>query len=177
MIAKKHIFFIIFACWAVIIMAFIGYKQYTLSSGTKILLKTAPVDPRDVLRGDYVVLSYEISRLDLSEINANSLQFSGGDTAFVILEKGEKYWAPSGISKDRPSADVIFIKGDVTSAYGTYLSMRYGIENYFVPEGKGSEIEQYIRRGSTLDVEVSVDEFGNSVISGLYANGTEIRLK
>ena len=34
-----------------------------LRSGTDVRLKTLPVDPRDLLRGDYVILSYGISSI------------------------------------------------------------------------------------------------------------------
>ena len=34
----------------------------TLTTGETILLRVVPVDPRDLFRGDYVILSYEISR-------------------------------------------------------------------------------------------------------------------
>ena len=34
-----------------------------LRTGTDVTLQTRPVDPRDLLRGDYVTLSYEISRV------------------------------------------------------------------------------------------------------------------
>ena len=33
-----------------------------LSSGQEVVLQTVPVDPRDLLRGDYVILRYDISR-------------------------------------------------------------------------------------------------------------------
>jgi uncharacterized membrane-anchored protein len=33
-----------------------------------VLLKTAPVDPRDFLRGDYVVLNYDISSVPVVDI-------------------------------------------------------------------------------------------------------------
>jgi uncharacterized membrane-anchored protein len=34
-----------------------------LRDGTEVTLQTRPVDPRDLLRGDYVVLRYDISQL------------------------------------------------------------------------------------------------------------------
>ncbi|HEY5965599.1 MAG TPA: GDYXXLXY domain-containing protein, partial [Xanthobacteraceae bacterium] len=36
-------------------------RASVLREGTEVLLQTRPVDPRDFLRGDYVVLSYDIS--------------------------------------------------------------------------------------------------------------------
>ncbi len=40
-----------------------------LRSGAEVLLKTAPVDPRHFLRGDYVVLNYDISSIPFQSIS------------------------------------------------------------------------------------------------------------
>ena len=69
---RNNIIFI-FIIWFVIIAGFIGYKEYTLSQGQKILLKTIPLDPRDLFRGDYVVLNYEISQLNLDSIKHDTI--------------------------------------------------------------------------------------------------------
>ena len=49
------------------------------------------------------------------------------------------------------------------------ISVVYGIESYFVPEGKGKDIEK--NRGKDLAVKVSVDKFGNAVIKSLVKKG------
>ncbi len=36
-----------------------------MATGERILLQSAPVDPRDIFRGDYVTLSYDGSTIDL----------------------------------------------------------------------------------------------------------------
>jgi uncharacterized membrane-anchored protein len=41
-------------------------QERALRVGQLILLETRPVDPRDMLRGDYVILSYKISDVLLS---------------------------------------------------------------------------------------------------------------
>lgn len=43
-----------------------GEREWILHTGRTIWLRTAPVDPRDVMRGDYVRLDYEIGRVDRS---------------------------------------------------------------------------------------------------------------
>ena len=40
-------------------------QETVLASGRTILLETVPVDPRDLLRGDYVLLRYKISDVPL----------------------------------------------------------------------------------------------------------------
>jgi len=169
---KKNIFLIIFALWLFIILAFIGYKQYTLSSGEMVLLKTQPVDPRDWVRGDYVILSYEISRLP-SDINTVE-NISRGNSVYVLLEPDKndsKYHTAKEITPAAPE-EGLFIKADVLSTGANSIRLKYGIESYFVPEGEGKEIEKY--RGGELDIEVAVDQFGNAIINQLLVNDTPI---
>ena len=45
------------------IIGFSLYQESILRSGTQITLQTVPVDPRDLFRGEYVALQYDISRL------------------------------------------------------------------------------------------------------------------
>src|SRR5512142_3370735 len=62
-------------------------QERALHSGALVLLETHPVDPRDLLRGDYVTLNYKISTVPLdlfSPAPANAL--SPGQTVYVGLE-------------------------------------------------------------------------------------------
>ena len=53
-------------------IGFLGWiiagRAAVLRDGREIMLKVEPVDPRDLLRGDYVSLCYEISRIPVSQI-------------------------------------------------------------------------------------------------------------
>ncbi|MFH1849373.1 MAG: GDYXXLXY domain-containing protein [archaeon] len=161
---KKRAFTIIFVAWLALMLAFIGIKEFTIQSGTKVLLKTRPVDPRDMFRGDYVALSYEISGLDAGP------EVHNGDTVYVYLENQGFHHAVKEYSTEKKQG--LFIKGKVESA-GDRISVKYGIESYFVPEGKGREIEMLQNTGD-LYVMVSVDRFGNAVITDLFVNDTKI---
>jgi hypothetical protein len=50
---------------ALVQTGFLGWmivgRAAVLRDGREVLLKVEPVDPRDLLRGDYVILNYEIS--------------------------------------------------------------------------------------------------------------------
>ena len=176
---KKVITFLIMILWLVISLGLIASKQYTISTGKKVLLETVPVDPRDFLRGDYIILNYKISDLDLSIVSPNKSDFKPGKNIYVKLEPREKYWAAVSIKeKNDIKTDEIIVKGKIKHNYQQgHLMVSYGIENYFVPEGKGKEIEQSMRRGSgnTVSVEAIVDKFGNAVINKLYINDNEVK--
>lgn len=170
--SKRMIVIAIIAVWFIILFAFIAYKESALMNGNRVLLKTQPVDPRDLFRGDYVILNYEISDIDTDEISVDQAlldELEDGDRVYVQLEKGEKYWHAVGISDSRPEGT--YILGMVDYYYNDRISLEYGIESYFVPEGRGKELERS-RNAEHMDVEVAIDKFGIPLIANLLVNGT-----
>lgn len=55
----------------------LGFRQYTLLTGQRIWLRTVPVDPRDMFRGDYVTLSYQVSRIPHVYLNPTKIDLLG----------------------------------------------------------------------------------------------------
>jgi uncharacterized membrane-anchored protein len=51
-----------------------------------------------------------------------------------------------------------------------HLTVRYGIENYFVPEGEGRDLERP-KPGEKVSTRVAVDRFGNAGIKAVLVNG------
>ncbi len=149
----------------------IGMKWSTLAFGTKILLKTQPVDPWDLFRGDYVTLNYDISELDLNALPADKKDFKRNETVYVVLKQQDKYWEPSAVSHGKPPDGSLFIRGTVMYSYDARLRVNYGIESYFVPQHEGRVIE---RSPVLPEVEVSVDKRGNSALSRLFIDGKEV---
>lgn len=171
---KKKSFLIIGIFWLILIGGFIGLKEYTLQTGEEIFLKIIPVDPRDMFRGDYVVLRYDISTIDAGISGMKDSDFTVGEKVFVSMKVDkEKTGSATGISKQTPKNGV-FIKGTIKNISANKLTIEYGIESYFVPEGKGREIE---RQSSVLNAKVAVDGSGNAVIKSLFSNGQEIVLQ
>ncbi|UGV39848.1 GDYXXLXY domain-containing protein [Methanococcoides orientis] len=126
-------------------------KMFTLSLGKDILLKTEPVDPRDVFRGDYVNLNYEISTIDLDKTPFDH-EFMMGESIYAKLSEKEKYWTIDWVSHRKPdvSDEDVCMKGVVTSSYDDTLNVRWGIESYFVPEGDGIPIQMQMENTSVI---------------------------
>src|SRR3989338_661067 len=160
----KTWFIILAIFWLVIIVGFIGVKEYTLRTGQEVLLKTQPIDPRDLFRGDYVILSYEISTLDLNIITTDATEFNSFDKVYVTISVDNGYGVATGVYKNQPQRGQ-FIKGTVKNSRDELVIVEYGIESYFVPEGKGLEIQR--QSGRALDVKVAIDASGNAVIKNL----------
>jgi uncharacterized membrane-anchored protein len=187
---QKKILYLIIVFWLLIFSGFILYKEYTLRTGTEIILKTEPVDPRDLFRGDYVTLNYEISTLELDEVPAEDPYFEYNDRIYLALELENGYGVPKKIYKNPPD-DELYIKGTVKELiydweayedsatteepYLKELRIEYGIESYFVPEGRGLEIESQQWTGREgVSVKVVVDKYGNAVIKSLLIDGEEV---
>ena len=162
----------------IIILIIILFKVAVLSGGTPVMLKVQPVDPRDLLRGDYMVLRYErVSQIDKSYFAYNNVKV--GDTVYVPLAnyRGEKYsYAQYGISKVLPTGkgsyyrETVFIKGRVSADMGNSYNVLYNIEEYFIPEGVGQNPGWSATRND-VGVEVLVGDNGDAVLKQLYVDG------
>ena len=69
----------------------IADRALLLARGTEIRLTAVPVDPRDLFRGDYVVLSYPISRLRADRLEGAD-EFSVGQTVYVSPRHEDGPW-------------------------------------------------------------------------------------
>lgn len=168
------------------LLGMIAIKQWTLNTGTPIVLETAPIDPRSLFSGDYVRLNYSISSLSLDQIGGDK-EFKRHDTAYLLLQTGGPHATPLSVHHALPqlAAGQVALKGEVEYVSTTRwnretqqsepvktLNMRYGIENYYVQEGTGGELE-HPADNAKVSVRVAVDRFGNGGISAILLNGKE----
>ena len=153
-------------------------RMRLIAAGREITLPIRPVDPRDIFRGEYVRLGYDIDTLPLrlltGERPADNAAF------FVVLERGEGGdWRPVQISSRMPSplpAERIALKARPLYRWPAVLSpeatqgVRYGIEQYFVPQGEGRRLES-LAREKKLAARIAVDSGGNAALKGLVIDG------
>lgn len=118
-------------------------------------LKTRPVDPRDLLRGDYVILSYDISALPKEW---DPEDFPNG-RAYVTLEPDGEFWKIASVSTERSGANQPILAATVRGH-----TLIYDIEKYFVPEGRGNP-------PLPITVEIVVRDGGKAQIRQLFAEG------
>ena len=168
---KKIIFIVVSFLWIAVAVGLIASKQHIIRTGKTVLLETVPVDPRDFLRGDYVILRYKISTLDLQQIQSEKSNFGRGERIYVRLEPKERFWEATAVKTKRPVSDNgVYIKAKVKYCYNKKLELNYGIESYFVPEGEGKDIEKNMRgNNSSVEVETLVDKGGNAIIKRVFA--------
>ena len=186
-LAKKSLkaaFIVIVVLQLTFLGAMIGQRTRLLKTGEKVLLKTQPIDPRSLFSGDYVLLRYEISTLnkELVDIdNEKKLKLRKNDVLYVALDKEEsgEYWNARAVSDNLDSLKKTYpvvIRGKLDQRYYNTsrdtFRIRYGVENYFVPQFKGLEIERNL---GDVSVEVAVSASGESGIRRLFIDGEEVR--
>ena len=158
--ARKIVLVVIVQC--LVLFSVIGFKQYTVWTGETVLLRTTPVDPNDLLRGDYTELRYDISTIDLSQVSGD--RDSSGGVYVELQQADDGYWRAVALHNDRRRSfnGTVLLHGDVErySAPNT-VRIRYGIEQIFIPEGSGRDLPR--GRDHTVAVELKVDRFGHAV--------------
>lgn len=155
-----------------------GEREWILRTGQTVLLRTAPVDPRDPMRGDYARLSYDISRIPLRQADAAAQallkpnQASGRQPErrlYATLRTNADGIADvTGLTAAKPT-DGLFIRGFGRATVGENVNLRYGVEALFLEQGKSRQLEdQRVREqaGRPLDVEVALGSGGIAVIKG-----------
>lgn len=169
------------------LLALVQQRAGILSSGTEVRLRTVPVDPRDLFRGDYVVFAYPISVVATGPDGAS---YRSGETVYVTLKRdADGFSRATGVSHERPatSGDTVVIAGRVTSTSACALNdageldcngerrrlrIAYGIESYFVPQGEGRAIETTDK--ARIEVVVAVSGSGEAAIKRLLIDGKPV---
>jgi len=134
----------------------IAGRAAILRNGQEVLLKVEPVDPRDLLRGDYVWLGYEIRNVPVKLVaNAPAGEFmpEAGPIFVRLGRDADGYWRPRSaslrVAEGQPPAGEIDLRGTVSSAWRLgpedSFAVSYGIERFYVPEGEGRAIEADMR--------------------------------
>ncbi|RKZ93014.1 MAG: hypothetical protein DRR19_02445 [Candidatus Parabeggiatoa sp. nov. 1] len=140
---------------AVIVLALVNYeiynKEHLLAEGTTVLLELAPVDPRSLIQGDYMILRYKIA--DLPELSDTEKD------GYLVIERNENQ-----VAKFKRIYD------DVTPLQMDEILLRFrkrgrgirlGAESFFFQEGH-AEYYDNARYG-----ELRVAPSGDSVLVGL----------
>lgn len=151
-----------------------------LRNGREVVLATEPVDPRDLMRGDYVILSYGISRIAHKDILGTPPPSDGAKPVYVALTPSEGGRFVFSRASWQPLADTkpeeIVLVGQTPDGFyiGTdSVPLTYGIERFYVPEGEGRPIEEGVGE-RRVDVVLAVNADGRSQVRGLRLDGKNL---
>jgi uncharacterized membrane-anchored protein len=172
---RKYLVILCIAAQVLVLGVMAGERELILATGERIFLRTAPIDPRDPFRGDFVRLRYDISVVAAGKIRGGVRDHAKekGYPVYAMLKKGtEDLYSVDYLTDEKP-AQGIFLRGRLNRDWrlgrtGSGVAVSYGIEQLFVEQGSGKDIEK--RRGTRnslqvpMEVEVAVGSGGTSVI-------------
>ncbi len=166
---ERKILLVTVAAQLLILVGMIALRAIPLLTGQTVMVKVAPVDPRDLFRGDYVILSYDFSRVPregiegLSEDERASWKKLEGRAVYVPLvpDSNGVHMRPGKVTVVKPARGP-FLKGQMERQG----SLKFGIEAYYVQEGTGLRYEQAIR-DRQLSAELAVTSGGQAALRGL----------
>ncbi|MBL8309698.1 MAG: GDYXXLXY domain-containing protein [Burkholderiales bacterium] len=154
-------------------------KEDAHATGRRILLETRPVDPRDLLRGDYLILNYNISTIPRDMLRGAVPEIVLGKTIYVSLVPAGRFYRVEyasfqPIASPNANSAAVVVRGTVDERFrwmrgnadadSKAVPVMYGIERYYVPEGEGNP-------KGTLTVEASITGSGEALIRELLVDG------
>lgn len=157
-----------------VLVSMIAIHSAPLVFGDRILLRVHPVDPRDLFRGDYVILAYDFSRVPPAGISGAPAVpswrrgYSGDSwledrTVYVSLEPESDglHYRAGKFSVERPKSGR-YIKGRYAPSWGGN-QLKFGIEAFYVQEGTGKVLEQ-LRNSHQLSAEIALTPWGQATL-------------
>ena len=140
---------------ALIVLALVNFeiykKEQLLAEGTTILLELAPVDPRSLMQGDYMILGYRIARLpELTNVEKDGYLVIGRDANQV------------GKFNRIYDADTTLVEDEILLRFRKRRSgIRLGAESFFFQEGHA----KYYNEARYGELRVAAN--GESILAGL----------
>jgi uncharacterized membrane-anchored protein len=168
---KRNLLLLVFALQSAWLLGTVVVQERALAAGITILLETRRVDPRDLLRGDYLILNYKISDVPAHLFSPPvTKDLAAGANIFVTLAPGTNGLYEvrrASTSEIMPAAGEVLLRGQ--SAYAGWnatnsIHVAYGIENYFVAEGTGNP-------AGKLTVQAAVGASGRASIKQVFVDG------
>ena len=163
---RLAIFALIVLAQAAVVLALVVREERLLASGTEITLEVVPVDPRDLLRGDYVTLAYAAQNLE----GVDGEFATTGEEIYVVLEQRGAYWVPADYHRDRVSpsslpSGAVQLEARVTTSTLGRLRVDYpNLDRYYIEAGTGDPPE-------IPDAVISVSGSGEARLVRLLIDG------
>jgi uncharacterized membrane-anchored protein len=170
---KTKLFILVLVLQSAWILGTAFTQERILRVGQVILLETQPVDPRDLLRGDFVRLNYPISDVPRDRFFGPPLtgDVSPGTTVFVAVAPTgtNQFYEVTRASGESfpPAANEVLLRGNVARNWrnnANSVHVEYGLEQYFVAEGTGNP-------HGKLTVQAAVSKSGRANIKEVFVDG------
>lgn len=150
-------YIILFVILAVLLLALAIKPLLTVVFGQEIYLQTRIYDPRDIFRGDYIHLAYEISEISTDKVDEElkkilkENRYDENQKIYIALSLEEKYHQVEKVTLTPPK------EGVYLKAEGAYIRRRedstmvvnYPWDKYYIPENTGKALEEKMRHNES----------------------------
>lgn len=173
---RRRLFVAAVVVHALVLLGWGATLERARARATHVRLEVMPVDPRDLVRGDFIALGYAIAGLTDTQFMGRRPDWNDvGNPVYVALApKGDVHVAVAA-SLERSALPLDggrrLIVGRLTyapplgGASGMPVRVQYGIERYYVPEGKGT------LPPGRRDAEVLLTDEGRAYLVRVLVNG------
>ncbi|MBJ7405646.1 MAG: GDYXXLXY domain-containing protein [Bradyrhizobium sp.] len=184
-IPKPVLFGLAVLLQSVLLVLMVADRMQILRDGVEVTLQTQPVDPRDLLRGDYVVLNYDISLVAAGALKGKVADARHPDVFVKLAPRADGVYQAVSVHAEpvTVTAPEVLIRGRVANYAGSCgddrrrfcdkLPIKYGLESYFVPEGEGKKLED-ARNQQKLRIVAAVLPSGRAAIKRLLLDGEKV---
>jgi uncharacterized membrane-anchored protein len=138
--------------------------------GKEIRLQTVPIDPRDLMYGDYVILKYDINQINTSLWKGPGAIYKDSKTLYVVIKPNDtsakKTYEAIGIYDQKPAVhgEEVALRATFDYRDDSYIHVKYGLETYYVAENTGKLLED---QAGTVVSKVKVAPWGRAVLEGI----------
>ncbi|MET0070089.1 MAG: GDYXXLXY domain-containing protein [Candidatus Thiodiazotropha sp.] len=153
-------------------------REWIVKTGREMTFQTAPIDPRDIFRGDYVRLEYLFSNVSSHQFDNQIIQtgIKKGTKVYLSLQTGDNGISWGSRLSLRPPEQIPYLAGRVIESwpYKGYeeefhskllmdellqqpIQVKYGIEQYYVEQGSGRLMEEIRGTRSSYQVPLLID--------------------
>jgi uncharacterized membrane-anchored protein len=159
-------------------------REWVVRTGRTVYLRTAPVDPRDPMRGDFVRLNYEIATVPKALCRGAVLGWFPTESYIYDWKmrdrlRDRRVYAEIGLDaegvaelvalSDEPPREGLYLRGRATAIQRNTIEVRFGVEAFFMQQGKAKAFEDEVsneKAGVPLNMEVAVGGNGLAVLKG-----------
>lgn len=169
---RRKLLILVLALQSAWLFGTVAVQEHALSTGKVIMLETARIDPRDLLRGDYLILNYKISDVPTNLFSPPvNKDLADGTRIYIALAPAtNQFYAVVRASTNplAPAADQILLQG--RSAWARWnaptnsVHVEYGLERFYVAEGTGNP-------NGKLTAQVVVPASGRGRVKEVFVDG------
>jgi uncharacterized membrane-anchored protein len=123
-------------------------QERVLREGTAFKFRTAPVDPHDPFRGEYVMLRFALEDEEIPSDPAHPFAYE--EQVFVVLREQNGEAAIAGVQRERPASNAPYIACLVHNWMQDSTStgrIELPFDRFYLEEGKGARTEELVRQG------------------------------